>query len=91
MDIVDAPNDGISSTSANTDMSEEQKITEIESILHKNVKSKTLTDDAFNYMALLINEDCPKNANELNALIGDFLSDGMTYSEQESLKLCTIM
>ena len=42
-------------------LTEEAKIQEIETLLRKTVKSKTLTDDAYNYMALLINEDCPKN------------------------------
>jgi len=32
-------------------------------------------------MALLINEDCPKNGKELEGLIGDFLSDGLAYRE----------
>ena len=39
-------------------------------------------------MSLLINEDCPKNYKELNGLIGDFLTDGMAYTEDESMKLC---
>lgn len=49
--------------------------------MHKNIKSKTLTDDAYAYMALLIVEDMPKNPKELISLIGDFLSDGMTYDD----------
>lgn len=52
------------------------------------VKSKTLTDEAYEYMALLINEDCPQNAVELHALLGDFLSDGLAYNEEDGLKLC---
>jgi hypothetical protein len=42
-------------------------------------------------MALLITEDCPKNPKELIALLGDFLSDGMCYNEEESVKLCAII
>jgi len=64
------------------------RVEEVESILRKNVKSKTLTDEAFDYMAQLVSEDCPKNAKELNQLIGDFLTDGMAYSEDGALKLC---
>jgi hypothetical protein len=63
-------------------------VAEIEAELLKNVKSKTLTEESFNYMALLINEDCPKNPKELFALIGDFLTDGMSYTAEEGLKLC---
>jgi hypothetical protein len=69
-------------------LSDEAKVQEIESLLRKTVKSKTLTDEAYNYMALLITEDCPKNQRELSALVGDFLSDGMCYNEEESVKLC---
>jgi len=69
-------------------MDQDAKILEIESILHKNIKSKTLTDEAFTYMSLLISEDAPKNSKELYALINDFLTDGMTYSEDNSMKLC---
>ena len=87
----DAPIDGNSTTSANTDMSDELKIKEIESILRRNIKSKCLIEEAYNYMALIIVEDCPKNAKELIVLIGDFLSDGMTYDEEEALKLCVII
>ena len=72
-------------------MTHEQKLKEIESIMRKNVKSKTLTDEAYAYMALLIVEDMPKNAKELLALIGDFLSDGMTYDEDEGWKLTQVI
>jgi ATPase subunit of ABC transporter with duplicated ATPase domains len=67
---------------------EGERAAELESILRKNIKSKTLTDEAFAYMSELVSEDCPKNAKELNQLIGDFLTDGMAYSEEGSLKLC---
>ena len=69
-------------------VSKQERIKEIESILLKNVKSKSLTDEAFTYMAELVFEDCPKNAKELALLIGDFLTDGMAHSEEGSLKLC---
>jgi len=72
---------------AQTSLTHEQKLKEIESIMRKNVKSKTLTDEAYAYMALLVVEDMPKNPKELLALISDFLSDGMTYDEDESWKL----
>lgn len=39
-------------------------------------------------MSLIINEDSPKNTVELISLIGDFLTDGMAYSEDEAAKLC---
>lgn len=62
------------------------------------MKSKTLTEEAFTYMSLLIVEDCPKNSKELLYLIGDFLSDGMAYSfdlkshlDSDAVKLCQLM
>lgn len=42
-------------------------------------------------MALLVNEDCPHNPAELHSLLGDFLSDGLAYSEDEGLKLCNVL
>jgi len=76
-------------TTSQIQLSQDDKLKEIETILRKNVKSKTLTDEAYAYMALLIVEDVPKNAKELVHLIGDFLTDGMTYDETESMKICT--
>ena len=52
------------------------------------IKTKTLTEEAFIYMAMLINEDAPKNAAELVSLIGDFMTDGMSYSDEEAFKHC---
>ena len=34
-----------------------ERVEELESIIRKNVKSKTLTDEAFDYMAQLVSED----------------------------------
>ena len=42
---------------------------EIETLCRRHIKSKTLTDDAYLYMARLILEDCPRNATELYSLI----------------------
>lgn len=39
-------------------------------------------------MSLLINEDAPKNAAELASLISDFMTDGMSYTEEEAFKNC---
>lgn len=61
---------------------------EIEKILRQQVKTKTLTEEAFAYMALIINEDSPKNAAELISLIGDFLTDGMACTDEEAFKTC---
>jgi hypothetical protein len=72
-------------------MSDETRVVELEAILRKNIKSKTLTEDAYNYMALLINEDAPKNVNELNDLIIDFLTDGHSYTEEEGKDFCGIV
>lgn len=69
-------------------MSDETRTTELEAILRKNIKSKTLTEEAYSYMALLINEDAPKNFNELNDLIIDFLTDGHAYTEEEGHAFC---
>lgn len=38
-------------------------------------------------MSLIVNEDAPKNAAELISLVGDFMTDGMAYSEDEAFKL----
>lgn len=42
-------------------------------------------------MALLINEDSPKNPNELTDLISDFLTDGMAYDMKGAHKLCVVL
>jgi ATP-binding cassette subfamily F protein 3 len=67
---------------------DERVLKDIEKILKQMVKTKTLTEEAFVYMALLINEDCPKNAAELVSLIGDFMTDGMSYTDDEAFKHC---
>lgn len=41
-------------------------------------------------MAKLIEEDAPRNAAELYSLIGDFLTDGMVYSEDQAFKICEV-
>ena len=69
----------------------ENKVKDLEVILRKNVKSKALTDDAYTYMSLLINEDQPKNSKELDNLLRDFMTDGMAYTEDESAKLCVVI
>jgi hypothetical protein len=66
-------------------------IKEIENLCRRHFKSKTLTEDAYVYMAKLVNEDCPRNAQELYGLVGDFLTDGMTYTEDEAYKICEIL
>ena len=70
--MADATKPNASDILANQ-MKDESKCKEIEAVLRKNVKSKSLTDEAFTYMSLIINEDAPKNTNELVDLIGDFL------------------
>jgi HSP90 family molecular chaperone len=67
---------------------DERVLKDIEKILRQMIKTKTLTEEAFVYMALLINEDCPKNAAELVSLIGDFMTDGMSYTDEEAFKHC---
>lgn len=42
-------------------------------------------------MAKLIMEDTPRNAPELFGLIGDFLTDGMVYSDDAAYKICEVM
>ena len=64
---------------------------EIEILCRRHIKSKTLTDDAFSYMSRLIQEDAPRNATELNALIQDFLTDGMCYTDDEAYKICDVI
>ena len=66
-------------------------IKDIESLCRRHFKSKTLTEEAYVYMAKLVNEDCPRNASELYGLVGDFLTDGMTYTEEEAFKICDIV
>ena len=64
---------------------------EIESLCRKHIKSQTLTEEAFAYMAKLVSEDCPRNPAEVFALIADFLTDGMVYSDAEALRICEII
>lgn len=64
---------------------------EIEQLCRKHVKSATLTEEAFSYMAKLVAEDCPKNPAEVFSLIGDFLTDGMVYSDDEAHKICEVI
>jgi len=66
-------------------------IKEIETLCRRHFKSKTLTEEAYVYMAKLVNEDCPRNASELYGLVGDFLTDGMSYTEEEAFKICDIV
>ena len=42
-------------------------------------------------MAKLICEDTPRNAAELFTLIGDFLTDGMVFTEDQAFKVCEVM
>ena len=65
---------------------EEQNIKNLEVVLRQYIKSKTLTEEAYTYMALIVNEDCPKNSVELVSLVGDFMTDGMAYSEDDSMR-----
>ena len=69
-------------------MSDETRIKGVEEILRKNIKTKTLTEEAWHYMALLINEDSPKNVNELSDLIIDFMTDGYAYTDDEAHDFC---
>ena len=57
----------------------------------QHIKSSTLPDEAYGYIAKLVEEDQPRNAAELYTLIGDFLTDGMVYSEDEAFKICEVM
>jgi hypothetical protein len=47
-----------------------------------------LTDDSYTYIAKLVEEDCPRNPVEVFSLIGDFLTDGMVYTDEEAYKIC---
>eukprot|EP00347_Sterkiella_histriomuscorum_P009134 403342390 len=69
-----------------TPQTDEKTLKEIEKILKSQIKTKSLTEEAFTYMSLIVNEDAPKNAAELISLIGDFMTDGMAYTEDEALK-----
>jgi hypothetical protein len=64
---------------------------EIEALIRKHIKHKTLTDDAIKYMSLLIQEDNPANSAELHGLIADFLTDGMVYSEDQAFKISEVL
>ena len=69
----------------------ESKPDQIEVLLRKHIKHKTLTEDAFHYMAALIAEDSPANAAELHGLICDFMTDGMVYTEDQSYRVCEVL
>ena len=77
-------------------MSEEEskndsKPEQIEVLLRKHIKHKTLTEDAWSYMAGLIAEDSPANAMECFSLISDFMTDGMVYNEDQAYHLCVVL
>ena len=57
----------------------------------QQIKSDSLPDEAYEYMAKLIEEDAPRNAAELFNLIADFMTDGMVYSEDSAYKVCEVM
>jgi hypothetical protein len=42
-------------------------------------------------MSKLVYEDCPKNPKELHGLLGDFMSDGLAYNQEEAMKLCVVI
>ncbi len=42
-------------------------------------------------MAKLIVEDTPRNAPELYSLVGDFMTDGMVFTEDSAYKVCEVM
>ena len=42
-------------------------------------------------MAKLIVEDTPRNAAELYSLLGDFMTDGMVFTEDSAYKVCEVM
>jgi hypothetical protein len=67
------------------------RATEIEALLRKHIKHKTLTEDAIKYMALLVQEDNPANSAELHGLISDFLTDGMVYTEDQAFKVSELL
>lgn len=72
-------------------ISPENVVKEIETLCRRHIKSKTLTDDAYLYMSKLIVEDCPRNPAELFNLVGDFMTDGMVYFDDEAFKVCDVL
>jgi len=45
-------------------------------------------DKVFDYMANMILEDEPENESDLNALIGDYLTDQLKYDEERIIEIC---
>jgi len=66
-------------------------VKEIETLCRRHIKSKTLTEDSYIYMSRLVTEDCPRNPTELFNLIGDFMTDGMIYTDDEAFKICDVL
>lgn len=66
-------------------------MSEVEGLTRQHIKHSTLPEDAYTYIAKLIMEDAPKNAAEMFALIGDFLTDGMVYNEDDAFKVCEVI
>ena len=60
---------------------------DIASILWQQI-SRTEIHVFIDYMTHLIHEEPPNNKVDLFKLIGDFLTDGMVYSNEEGLTLC---
>lgn len=68
-----------------------ENIAAIIALCKQSARSSTLPDEAYDYMAKLIDEDAPRNAAELFNLIGDFMTDGMIFSEDAAFKVCEVM
>jgi hypothetical protein len=63
----------------------------IEDLARQHIKHTTLPDECYNYISKLILEDAPKNAAEMYILLGDFLTDGMVYNEDDAYKVCEVI
>ena len=68
-----------------------ESISAIQALCKQHIKGSSLPDEAFEYMARLIDEDAPRNAEELFSLISDFMTDGMVYSEDAAYKMCEVI
>ena len=76
--------------SKSTDAPNPENLAAIQALCKQQIKSSTLPDEAYEYMSKLIEEDQPRNAAELYSLIGDFLTDGMVYTDDAAFKVCEV-
>ena len=63
-------------------------IQSIKELFYRYLSKDQFEDVVFDYMANMILEDEPENESDLNALIGDYLTDQLKYDEERIHEIC---